>query len=358
MKYDELIKLYNNNLFREIDKQANCKKFYLLRSISKSRTFKLFCEKQGVKADLNNILENKDINEAVIISFIKSEFKFKSEQDIKKIEVELNKMQNFDWGGSKGNSLEKNIINNYVKKISSYDSIVNEIAGSIQHSVYGYTMNSWYNHWSTVMIEEIFNNNDRILPTLDLVKNIDFFIDSIPFDLKVTYFPKELMKKEIGEKLKAKFGNKSEVACMKKLAKKCEITIPDGLGEEALTICLYNLLKESISQEARDFITEITKIKKAVIEYYMAHSEKLMKWLYENQGEMRFDAANRLYLVLVDTENIFDSWKLKRNVNLLKIKIQEKLNEFDTSKLHKVSFVWNKDGKTYDCLAETLFIMK
>lgn len=267
-------------------------------------------------------------------------------------------MQNFDWGGSKRNSLEKNIVDNYVKKTLNYDDIVDAIHGSIKKSVYGYTMNSWYNHWSTIMIEEIFNNNERVLPTVDLVKNIDFFIDSIPFDLKVTYFPKELMKTEIEEMLKEKYGSKSELTCMKKLAKKCKITIPEGMGDEALTICLYNLLKESVSDEAKNFIIEITKMKKDVIEHYMEHSEALMKWLYENQGEMRFDAANRLYLVLVDTENIFDSWKLKRNVNLLKMKIQEKLDKFDTAQVHKVSFKWEKDGETYDCLAETLFIVK
>lgn len=240
----------------------------------------------------------------------------------------------------------------------NYDDIVDAISGSIQQSVYGYTMNSWYNHWSTIMIEEIFNNNERVLPTVDLVKDIDFFIDSIPFDLKVTYFPKELMKADIGEKLKEKYGSKSEVTCMKKMARKCEITVPEGLSEEALTICLYNLLKESIFAEAKEFILDIAKMKKEVIEYYMANSEKLMKWLYENQGEMRFDAANRVYLVLVDTDNIFDSWKLKRNVRLLKNAIQEKMKGFDTSKVHKVSFVWEKDGETYNCLAEALFVVK
>ena len=358
MKYDEFIVLYDNNMFREIDKYDNCKKFYLLRSISKAKTLKLFCGEYELEPDLNSILENEDIDENTIISFIKSKFHHKSSEDIKKIESELNKMQNFDWGGSKGNSLEKNIVNNYVKKILNYNDIADAISGSIQQSVYGYTMNSWYNHWSTILIEEIFNNNERVLPTVDLVKNIDFFIDSVPFDLKVTYFPKELMKMEIEDNLNEKYGSKSELTCMKKIAEKCEITVPKEMRDEALTICLYNLLKESVQEEAENFIEYITKIKKDVIEYYMEHPEKLMKWLYENQGEMRFDAANRIYLVLVDTDNIFDSWKLKRNVNLLKMKIEEKMKEFDTSKVRKLSFVWKNDGKTYDCLAETLFVVK
>ena len=43
----------------------------------------------------------------------------------------------------------------------------------------------------------------------------------------------------------------------------------------------------------------------------------LAKWLYENQGEMRFGSENRLFLVLVDTDDFTGSWKLKRNMDLL-----------------------------------------
>ena len=35
----------------------------------------------------------------------------------------------------------------------------------------------------------------------------------------------------------------------------------------------------------------------------------LANWLYENQGEMRFGSENRLFLVLVDTDDFTNSWK-------------------------------------------------
>ena len=199
-----------------------------------------------------------------------------------------------------GNNLEKNIVNHYVKKIMKYEEIKEAISGSIQKSVDGYTLNSWYNHWSTILIEEIFNSNKRILPTIDLVEKIDFFIDNIPFDLKVTYFPEELMKKSISDELYKKYGSKNELTCFKRIAKQLNITIPNDLNDKDLILCLNKLLRESINNKAKQF-------------------------LYENQGEMRFDAANRFYLVLVDSENIYESWTLKRNVNLLKKEIQAKL---------------------------------
>lgn len=358
MKYDELIYLYNNNEFREIDKQSNCKKFYLLRSISKSKTLKKFCKKKELEIDLNKILENTDIKECDIIDFIKEEFNPKTKKEIESIESELNKMQNFDWGGSMGNKLEKNIVNNYVKKFMEYDKIEKAIFSSIQKSVYGYTMNSWYNHWSSILIEDIFNSNKRIIPTVDLVQKIDFFIDEIPFDLKVTYFPEELMKEKLSLELEKRYGSKNELTCSKKIAKELNITIPKDLKNNALQICLNNLLKESVEEKAKKYINDISKMKKKVVEHYKNNPNELIKWLYEHQGEMRFDAANRLYLVLVDSNNIYDSWKLKRNVNLLKEEIESKLQNFDNKQLNEIKFRWDKDKKEYSCISELLFIIK
>ena len=267
-------------------------------------------------------------------------------------------MQNFDWGGSAGNNLEKNIVNNVIKKTLKYDEIEKALAGPIQRSVYGYTLNSWYNHWSSIMIEEIFNSNNKIIPTIDLVEKIDFFISGVPFDLKVTYFPEELMKKEIADNLKNTFGLKSELTCCKKIAREIGIAIPTDLGDRSLTICLQNLFAESVHPKAIDFMAKLSKIKSKVYDYYIANPNELIVWLYENQGEMRFDAANRFYVVLIDKEKPFESWKLKRNVNLIKSGVNHKLDSFNSNNLNKVSFYWNKDGKNYECYSEILFIYK
>ena len=95
-----------------------------------------------------------------------------------------------------------------------------------------------------------------------------------------------------------------------------------------------------------------------MFDYYISNPNELIMWLYENQGEMRFDAANRFYVVLIDKENPFDSWKLKRNVNLLKEGINDKINLFNSSKLNMISFNWFKNGQTYKCYSELLFIYK
>ena len=149
-----------------------------------------------------------------------------------------------------------------------YEEIEEALQGNILRSVYGYTMNSWYNHWSTIMIEDIFKNSPKVLPTVDLIEKIDFFIDDIPYDLKVTYFPEELMKEKISTRLLEMYDSKSELTCLKRFAKKADIAIPNDLKGRELTICLYNLLCESVDTEAKKFIDDLNKIKKDVVNYY------------------------------------------------------------------------------------------
>ena len=97
MRYTEFITLYKNNEFREIDKQHNAKKFYLLRSLSKSATLRNFCLENNLNNNLDEILDNPSITCETMIQYIKTHFIPKTDDEIKNIECELNKMQNFDW---------------------------------------------------------------------------------------------------------------------------------------------------------------------------------------------------------------------------------------------------------------------
>ena len=72
----------------------------------------------------------------------------------------------------------------------------------------------------------------------------------------------------------------------------------------------------------------------------------LLKALYENQGEMRFGSENRLFLVLVDTDNFANSWKLKRNIDLLKPTILSYLDNFKTKKVEDLKVEFEFKGKT------------
>ena len=84
---------------------------------------------------------------------------------------------------------------------------------------------------------------------------------------------------------------------------------------------------------------------------------ELKKWFYENQGEARFDASNRFFLVLTDETDMSNSWKLKRNVVFLREKINEHLDglSMDMSSL-ETEFYWYKNQQTYNCRSDILFL--
>lgn len=305
LKFAELEKYFRNNDFPSIEEDNRGIRFLKLRSMSRKATMEEFSELHNIdlqdlksKDYFAHVFENSEITDAIINDFINSKYQEEREERRSNQDYlvdQLNRLQYFDWGGSFGNSLEKNIVNNYVKKIQSYEKINEEIEGSLLTSLRGYTLNSWYNHWTSIIIEDLFKDHDAVLPTVGLVKKIDFFINDIPFDLKVTYFPEQLL----ADKLKDNgYGN--ELTMLKRICRKLNIFIPDDLNSKGLKLHLYGKVSEDQRDDAKEFISELKQEKRKIIQEAEDHPAELKKWLYENQGEARFDASNRFFFLSVD----------------------------------------------------------
>lgn len=75
---------------------------------------------------------------------------------------------------------------------------------------------------------------------------------------------------------------------------------------------------------------------------------------------MRFGSENRLFLVLIDTEDFSASWKLKRNLNLLKPTINGYLDTFGSKSLNdmKINFTYQGKSTIYTTYADVIFVMK
>lgn len=362
LKFAELEKCFRNNDFPSIEGDDRGIRFLKLRSMSRKATMKEFCalhniELNGLKSKeyFGYVFENNEITDANINNFINEKYQEEREDRRKNQDYlvdQLNRLQYFDWGGSFGNSLEKNIVNNYVKKIQSYEKINEEIEGSLLNSLRGYTLNSWYNHWTSIIIEDLFKDHEAVLPTVGLVKKIDFFINDIPFDLKVTYFPEQLL----ADKLKDNgYGN--ELTMLKRICRKLNIFIPDDLNNKGLKLHLYGKVSEDHRVEAKEFISELKQEKRKIIQESEDNPAELKKWLYENQGEARFDASNRFFLVLTDESDMVSSWKLKRNIVFLRDRITSHLDDLsmDMASLN-TTFYWKLDKKNYSCKSDILFL--
>lgn len=87
---------------------------------------------------------------------------------------ELYKLKKFDWGGDYQNSLDKYLVSRYVKTFQSYEMLHSKFDTEIRPAVQGYVLNSWYNHWSSILIEHIFKSHPTVLPTIGQIKNEDF----------------------------------------------------------------------------------------------------------------------------------------------------------------------------------------
>ena len=82
--------------------------------------------------------------------------------------------------------------------------------------------------------------------------------------------------------------------------------------------------------------------------------KNLAVWMYENQGSQRFGADNRLFAILLDTNNPEDSWKLKRNFELVFSKIDSFFNKEKVTSVDEVVFSFAK--KTYTAVSKVLLI--
>jgi hypothetical protein len=98
----------------------------------------------------------------------------------------------------------------------------------------------------------------------------------------------------------------------------------------------------------------------AIVNEAQQNPRNLAKWLYENQGEMRFGSENRLFLVLIDTNAFSSSWKLKRNLDLLTPTINTFLDAFSLKQISDLKMNFNYPGKpqTFSALTDVIFVVK
>jgi len=168
----------------------------------------------------------------------------------------------------------------------------------------------------------------------------------------VTYFPDGFMKDKRRES-----GLKPELTELKETAKKSDISINRELKDKDLFTDLLTKLTENTSEQAREFISDFHHKRKEIVDSAIADPEELIRWFYENQGTRRFDAANRFFVVLIDRNNLEESWKLKRNRNLLSEHIKDYLNVNRNIDFENLRLSFNWEGKTYNTYAACLFII-
>lgn len=155
----------------------------------------LSVESSGKATEIIKRIFRKQPNEKMIDEFIKQRYiegilerrAIISDKDLKK---ELIKVKTFSWGVVQG-QLDQKIQSEYVRRIVRYDELLKNVKAKLQDDVTNYVICTWYNHWTTVLIEEHISTHPKIIPTIKNIKGIDIFFADQPFDLKVTYLPRD-----------------------------------------------------------------------------------------------------------------------------------------------------------------------
>lgn len=358
-KNEELEEFSNDNVgllwlkTKSISRKELIAEFIKINNIALTETAlaKQFVELFGI---LNS---NVTKSNQILDDFIKSEnTKQVGALNTAQLVSELYKLKNFDWGGDYQNSLDKYLVSRYVKvQNPSYENLLSKFETEISVAVLGYVLNSWYNHWSSILIEHIFKSHTEVLPTVGQIKSVDFFINDVPFDLKVTYLPAEYIKTKRKEK-----GLPVELTFLKKKATEAKIIF----DKTAKPADIFYEIVEKMKDRNDDFCLDILKTLKdeklEILQEVQDDPKMLATWLYENQGEMRFGSENRLFLVLVDTDDFTNSWKLKRNIDLLKPTILNYLDNFNIKKIDdlKIEFEFKGKTKTFTALTDIIFVVK
>lgn len=149
-------------------------------------------EPKGSASDLIKKLIGLPQNK--IDSFIKAKYQAQVKKRQKLISdseliKEVKKVKNFNWGVIQG-QLDRKIQIEYVRKFFRYEDLINGVKSKLHDDITSYVIATWYNHWTTVLIEDHISLHPKIVPTLKNNFGIDIFFDRQPFDLKTTYLPR------------------------------------------------------------------------------------------------------------------------------------------------------------------------
>ena len=349
---EQNLSVFNNNV--------NGLLWLKVRAICRGKQLKQFTEENNIELastkvsdqnhELFTLLEKRDDAMRILDKYLQCmNHEWYNEQgvNIEQLKEDLYQVQYYSWGGDQNNSLDKHLISRYVKVISNFNDLQNKQA-EIGANAWNYVQNSWYNNWTSFIIESLFKSNPKVISAVGEIKSVDFFIDGYPLDLKVTFFPTQFMEQKMKEIL-----GKSELAWLKGRCKEFGITCDKAASTNQQIYTLTEKLKERGVLEEIDYLN---KVRYKIIQQSQDNSVELMTWLYENQGEMRFGAENRIYLILVDSKDIKESWKLKRAFSLIEPKIQNYIDSFTPSSLKEIKFDYN--GKKYKSLSDVIFVVK
>lgn len=146
------------------------------RVVDKFREVFDFCKNNNLVEKIKYFIRNNR-NEAIWYDKSQTEIQLQ----------ELSSIQLFQDEFSPSSSIDKQLFSKVQKinNINQIDTIIEDMNRLMKQKIYW----TYYNTQTTRIIEDIFSQHQNVLPTLVDIKGVDFFINDIPLDLKITRIP-------------------------------------------------------------------------------------------------------------------------------------------------------------------------
>ena len=143
------------------------------------------------------VFDNGGLSTDQINTYIKNLYSIIRKQEIEQtgadhrsIVNELDKVDEHIWGMVQGKA-DAYIQSRYVRKYFRFNDLVTAVRGSLFNAMEAYTLCTWYNHWSTVFLEDLICQNKKVVPIIKKVKGVDVIWNEQAVDIKATNLPKE-----------------------------------------------------------------------------------------------------------------------------------------------------------------------
>jgi hypothetical protein len=157
---------------------------------------------------------------------------------------------------SPANSIDKQLFSKIhnISNITELENFIATMEEMLKKKIYW----TYYNTQTTRIIEDIFSIHPNVIPTLVDIKGVDFFIDDLPIDLKITRLPKgfdenfdkdKLIKWFYENQSEQRFGAENRLFLVLN-----NINTPENT--DWLKITHYDKIKNIINQYLDDFTSQ------------------------------------------------------------------------------------------------------
>ncbi|HEX2969794.1 MAG TPA: hypothetical protein VHO46_11900 [Bacteroidales bacterium] len=382
MGFEELHKQFEKKEtdLSKLQKDKGFSRYILIRSLDNDHVRDLIKAntKIGVTKNDSNYLWDtlfkSDVTQEQIIKYIRKKYPDVSKQRREQEEYLPNIIKEFDIvkcgiRNDNLNELTKDLVRD--KTIKSKEDLEKKVNLVVNSTIKGYILWQYYNQVTNDLIEHFFNDHKNVIPTLRKITYVDFLIDKnneiIPFDLKITHISDDYFDWHMKGLTNSADGNdsykvrdgKSELEVFKAKYKslKNELKLPNygGLDKEYM----YKILLNNGDLRTKKIAEELLLQRNKMINEIEKNPTSVEWWNYKFQGERLFKNNNRFFIFLAYKNSFEDARPLKGNLELIKDKVNKKLDSIITDDLNNIRYYYNKEKRVegaYQILSTSILV--